>query len=194
MDNRELKDKHFAALRNKYQIGLYRSVAFDGFLYLILRKAELGIQITSLESQWLTENRLFKTIETISSVQQYQAEEFTRFEEECSSLRVKYKIPEDFKLSVDSLVYSILWKLETGKLLTDSELGLIKRFNLKDTIGLIEDILSFSKLKTNYKATQHGEDFPEEPLYSILQKIDNKELLSEDETNWLLDHGFQGTL
>ncbi|MEB3232888.1 MAG: hypothetical protein VKJ64_17910 [Leptolyngbyaceae bacterium] len=193
MDNRELKDKYFAALRDKYQIGLHRSFEFDGFLYLILRKVELGIQITSLELQWLTENRLFKTIEIIS-LQQYQAEEFTRFEEECSSLRVKYKIPEDFKLSVDSLVYSILWKLETGKLLTDSELGLIKRFNLKDTIGLIEDILSFSKLKTNYKATQHGKDFPEEPLYSILQKIDNKELLSEDETNWLLDHGFQGTL
>ena len=120
MDNSELQKRHFAALREKYQVGQYKSAASDSFLYLILRKAELGIQITSLEFQWLTGNRLFRTIEIIS-LQQYQAEDFKRLEVEFLNLRPKYKIPEELELPIASPVYSILWKLETGGFPTDSE-------------------------------------------------------------------------
>ncbi|MGK7890769.1 MAG: hypothetical protein AB4042_15665 [Leptolyngbyaceae cyanobacterium] len=193
MDNSELRKRHFAVLREKYQIGLHRSTAFDDFLYLILRKAELGIQITSLEFQWLAENRLFKTIEIIS-MQHYQRDDLNRLKGEFLNLKVKYKIPEDLDLPIDSPVYPILWKLETGKLLEDSELELLKSFKLKDTLGLVEDIFIFSRLKTNYKATRYGECFPKEPLYSILKKLDTKNPLSDSEASWLLDHDFEETL
>lgn len=193
MDSSELQKKHFAALREKYQISQNESVASDNFLYLILRKAELSLQITSLESKWLEDNRLFKTIEIIS-LQQYQADDFKRLEFDFLNLRPKYKIPEDLELSISSPVYSILWKAEFGDFPTDSEIELLNSYDLIETTSLIREILNFSKLKISYKATRHLEHFPEEPLYSILKKIDVREVLSDDEADWLLKNYFEETL
>lgn len=193
MDNSEPQKKHFAALRVKYQVGQCRSVTSDSFLYLILRKAELGIQATSLESQWLAENRLFRTIEIIS-LQKYQAEDLKRLEVEFRNLRSKYKIPEKLELPIASPVYSMLWKVESGDFPTDSELELLNSHNLVATTNLIRDILSFSKLKISYKATNHLDHFPEEPLSSILKKLDERDQLSDFEADWLLEHNFEETL
>lgn len=193
MDNSELQKRHFAALREKYQVGQYKSAASDAFLYLILRKAELGIQMTALEFQWLAENRLFRSIEIIF-LQQYQAEDLKRLEVEFLSLRSKYHIPEELDLPIASPVYSILWKLEAGDVPTDSELKLLTSYDLVATINLIQDILNFSKLKVSHKATRHLDHFPEEPLYSILAKLDEREPLSDFEADWLLEHDFEETV
>jgi hypothetical protein len=193
MDNSELQKRHFAALREKYRVGQFKSVASDSFLYLILRKAELGIQITSLEFQWLAENCLFGTIEIIS-LQQYQTEDLKRLEVEFLNLRPKYKIPEKLELPIASPVYSILFKVESGDFPADLELELLNSHDLVETTNLIRDGLNFSKLKVSYKATRHLDNFPEEPLYSILKKLDSKERLSDFEANWLLDHDFEETL
>jgi hypothetical protein len=193
MDNSELQKRHFAALREKYQVGQYKSAASDAFLYLILRKAELGIQMTDLEFQWLAENRLFRSIEIIS-LQQYQAEDLKRLEVEFLSLRSKYHIPEELDLPIASPVYSILWKLDAGDVPTDSELKLLTSYDLVATINLIQDILNFLKLKVSHKATKHLDHFPEEPLYSILKKLDEREQLSDFEADWLLEYDFEETL
>ncbi len=180
MDNSELQKKHFAALKEKYQVGQYQSAASDSFLYLILRKAELGIQITSIELQWLVENCLSRTVEIIS-LQQYQAADQQRLEAEFLQLRLKYLIPEELDLLIASPVYSIPWKLDNGYVLTDSELELLNNHGLIATIILIQNILDFSRLKVTYKAIKHLNQFPEEPLYSILKKLDVKEQLSDSE-------------
>ena len=193
MVSNELQKRHFAALKEKYQIGQHKSTTTDGFLYLILRKAELGIQITNLESKWLEDNRLFRAIEIIS-LQQYQAEDFNRLEVEFLKLRPKYKIPENLELTIASPVYSVLWKVDVGDFPTESELELLNSFDLTETTNLIRDILNFSKLKISYKATRHLDRFPEEPLYSILKKLDTRELLSDFEADWLLKHDFEETL
>ncbi|NWF62370.1 MAG: hypothetical protein HXY43_24775 [Fischerella sp.] len=193
MDSSELQKRHFAALREKYRVGQYKSASSDSFLYLILRKAELGIQITSLELQWLKQNSLFKTIEIIS-LQQYQVDDLKRLEVEFLNLRHKYKVPETLDLSIASPVYLILWKLEVGDFPLDSELELLDSYDLTETTSLIQDILHFSKLKTSYKAIRHLDLFPEEPLYAILKKLDAREPLSDVEVNWLLEGDFEETL
>lgn len=193
MDKSELQKRHFADLRENYQIGQYKSAASDSFLYLILRKAKLGIPITELEFQWLAKNRLFRTIEIIS-LQQYQAEDLKRLEDEFSNLRLKYKIPEELEFPIASPVYSILWKVEAGDSPTDSEIELLNSYDLTETTSLIRDILNFKKLKIAYKAIRHLDHFPREPLYSILTKLDACAPLSELEADWLLEHDFEETL
>jgi hypothetical protein len=193
MNNSELQKRHFTALRDKYQVGQYKSAAFDAFLYLILRKAELGIQMTNLEFQWLVENRLFRSIEIIS-LQQYQAEDLKRLEVEFLSLRPKYRIPDELDLPIASPVYSILWKLDAGDVPTDSELELLTSYDLVATINLIQDILNFSKLKVSYKAIKYLDHLPKEPLYSILKKLDAREQLSDFEADWLSEYDFEETL
>ena len=201
MDNSKLQKKHFAALKEKYQVGQYekyqvgqhKSAASDSFLYLILRKADLGIQVTTLEFQWLTEKLLVKTIEIIS-LQQYHADDKKRLEAEFLNVRTKYRIPQELDLPISSPVYSILWKLDAGYSLTDSEFELLNEQNLVDTKTFIQEILDFSRLKFKHKAAKNQNQFPEEPLYSILKKLDVKEQLSDSEADWLLNHDFEKTL
>ncbi len=192
MDNKELQKRHFAALKKKYQVDQH-SHGSDSFLYLILRKADLGIQVTTPEFEWLTENRLSRTVEIIF-LQQYQAEDKQRLETELLQLRTKYHIPPKLELPISSPVYSILGKLDIGCTLKDSELELLNNYELIDTITLIQNILNFSKLKVKYKATKHLNQFPEEPLYSILKKLDTRTELSDSETKWLLEFNFEETL
>ncbi|NEQ70241.1 MAG: hypothetical protein F6K21_33070 [Symploca sp. SIO2D2] len=193
MEHNKLQEKHFAALREKYQVGQHKSAKFNNFLYLILRKAELGIQLTNLEFQWLKENQLFTTTEIIS-LQQYQATEKERLETELLQLKTKYQITTELELPLSSPVYSVLGKLDAGYTATDSELKLLDNHGLVNTIILIQDILIFSKLKVNYQATKHLSQFPEEPLYSILKKLDKRDQLADSEAEWLLENDFDKTL
>ncbi len=48
--------KHFAALKSKYQATQYQDSSTTSLLYLILRKVDLGIELTKLEFDWLTEH------------------------------------------------------------------------------------------------------------------------------------------
>ncbi len=66
--------------------------------------------------------------------------------------------------------------------------------NLLETVALVQDISNFLQLKTKFKATHNLSLFPEEPLYLILRKLDAKEELSNSESEWLLNSGFEETL
>ena len=193
MNNSELQKKYFSRLKQKYQVDTYKNTTSDSFLFLILRKAELGIQITTLETQWLERNRFLTTLEIIS-LQQYQAEDFKRLEVECLNLRHKYKIPEKLELPISSPIYSLLWKSEARDFPTNSEFELLSSYELTETIHLIRENQNFSKLKIRYKATQYVEEFPVEPLYTILKKLDVTDQLSDFEADWLLEHDFEATL
>lgn len=143
MDNGELQKKHFAALKEKYQVNPQAPTRSESFLYLILRKAELGIPASDLEFQWLQENHLFKTIDIVF-LQQYQTEEQKRLETDCLRLRSNYRIPEDLELPISSPIYSILWKADSGSSLTGLELKLLDDHGLVDTLNLIQNALDFS--------------------------------------------------
>ncbi len=193
MDIIKLQGKHFSALKQKYQVHQYKDQALDDFLYLILRKAELGIRIMPLECQYLEEMGLSSTLEIIT-LQQYQADDLKRLESEFLELRSKYLVPEDATFSLDSPVYAILYKVEAGGTLTSSELRILDRYQLTDTINFIREISTFSGLKLKYKATAHVNRSPTDPLYPILQKLDKQEPLSDTETDWLIEHDLDETL
>ncbi|MEO1374579.1 MAG: hypothetical protein AAFW70_09730, partial [Cyanobacteria bacterium J06635_10] len=149
--------------------------------------------MTDIELQWLAENSLFNCIDFIS-LQQYKAEEEKRISEELMQLRAKYLIPDNIELSMPSSIYSVLWKLETEHTVENSDLELLNSDNLLETVALIQDIASFSQLKTKFKATQYLSLFPEKTLYLILKKLDGKQELSDFEAEWLLYSGFEETL
>jgi hypothetical protein len=193
MDSSAVKRMHFDSLRVKYKVADNRSAATNSFLYLILRKADLGIHVTDLEIQWLAENRLFNCIEFIY-LQQYKGEEEKRLKGELMQLQAKYRIPPNVELPISSSIFSVLWKLETGHTLGNSDFELLNAHNLIETVALIQDITNFLQLKIQFKATNNLSLFPEEPLYLILKKLDGKEELSDYESEWLLESGFKETL
>jgi phage terminase small subunit len=193
MDHRKLQNQHFTALKEKYQVEHNQSAEPDIFLYFILRKAELGIQITEIEFQWLIENRFTKTAGIID-LQQYKTEELQRLEAELLRLRVRYCIPEDAELTIANPISSLLWKVESGGVISASELELLNHDALVDTKKVIQEVLQFSQLKVTYKAAKYLDRLPEEPLFSILKKLDVREQLTDAEADWLLAHDFYETL
>ncbi len=192
MDNSELQKRHFVVLKGKYQVPQFKPVASDSFLYLILRKAASGIQVTDLELNWLAQHQLSQTAEIIL-LQQYQAEEQKRLEAEFLQLRTKCLIPEELELDLSSPIYSVLWKVDSGQTPTEDELQLLRQHNLIDTIDLIQNVVDFATLKAKYHVTKYFNSLPEEPLYSILKKLSNKVDLSKSEAKWLLENGLQET-
>jgi len=185
MNNSELQEKHLNGLRLKYQQGdQYKRSTSDKFLYMILRKVDLGIHVTDIEFQWLKKNELFKTIEIIN-LHQYQVEEKQRLESEFLELRNKYNIPKDLELSTSSPIYSIIYKLDSDLTVTNLELKSLSQCGCNETVKLIQDINNFLNLKQKYKVNNTGK-IPTDPLYSILKKLNLRDELTESEAKWLL--------
>ncbi|MEQ8969482.1 MAG: hypothetical protein RIE73_03700 [Coleofasciculus sp. C1-SOL-03] len=193
MNDRELQEKHFRFLAAKYQVNKIEDISAHKFLYLILRKADLGIQVSDLELNYLAKNNLFTTVDIIQ-LQQYAKNDITRLNSEFLQLRVKYRIPETIDIPIHSSIYWVLVKLDCGNTLEDSELELLNSQGFAETVSLVQEIRYFAQLKNKYKATHHLDRFPESSLYPILKKVEAKEQLNDSEAEWLLEASLEETL
>ncbi|WP_414542760.1 hypothetical protein [Nostoc sp. CCY0012] len=183
----QIRFKHFAELKCKYQATQCEDLSPSNLLYLILRKIDLEIELNELEFNCLKENRLFETIE-IFQLQKFKLGERKRLEAEFSHLKAKYKVSKTWEFSVESFLYPILWKLDSGNNLTDSELQFLQDNKLTQIVAIVQDIRKFSVLKQKYQATKFQDLSPDSKLYKILLKIDTEASLSESEYEWLLNH------
>ncbi|MDZ7992018.1 MAG: hypothetical protein RM022_010320 [Nostoc sp. EfeVER01] len=180
--------EHFAALKSKYQATQYQDSSPANLLYLILRKLDLGIELLDLESNWLGESKLEETLEAIKQEQKHKVQEFKNLESEFSKLKSKYKAT-NYNVSWQSThLYFILLKLESGNLLTDLEVQWLRRTGLYETNQIAQEVKRFTQLKSQYKASQYQDSYPDSFLYQILKKLEVTERLSDSEYNWLLNN------
>jgi hypothetical protein len=190
MSNEEqVRVNHFAALKSKYQATKYENSSPASLLYFILRKVDLGIEVTQFELDWLREAELFETIKIIE-IEQYKLEEGIRLELELYQLREKYKIPDDLELSSSSFVYSVLWKLDSEHCLDNAEIEILKQNNLNQTIAIAQEMGNFKALKEKYRIFDYQDSSPEIVLYRILHKVGSRDSLSDQDANWLIDNNF----
>ncbi|MEH2038955.1 hypothetical protein [Nostoc sp.] len=180
--------EHFAALKSKYQATQYEDSLPASLLYLILRKLDLGIELLDLESNWLGESQLEETLEAIKQEQQYRLQEFGNLEFEFSKLKSKYKATKHNGSWRSSHLYFILLKLESGNLLTDLEVQWLRATDLYETNQIAQEVKRFTQLKSQYKATQYQDSYPDSFLYQILKKLEVTERLSDSEYNWLINN------
>ncbi|MDP5337833.1 MAG: hypothetical protein NWQ28_04565 [Nodularia sp. (in: cyanobacteria)] len=185
--------KHFAELKYKYQATQYEDSSPSNLLYLILRKIDLDIELNELELNWLREQKVFETLEIIE-LGKFKLEERKRLETEFSQLKTKYKVSNNWDKSVTSFLYSILWKLEAGNNLTDSEFKLLQDNRLTQTVEIVQDMRRFAALKQKYKATKFPDSFPNSHLYKILKRLDTETSLTQSEYQWLLNHKLSETI
>ncbi len=183
--------KHFAILKSKYQASKYQDSSSESLLYLILRKVDLGIELTELEFDWLKEHKLFETVETICQKQQSNTEELRKLESEFSHLKSQYKVPNfwlGFKDNICVPLYPILWKLNSEYALTNPEIEWLEKNRLGGTVAIAHEMelkRHFVVLKAKYQATKYEGLSPNSPLYKILKKLETKERISYPELEWL---------
>jgi len=213
--------EHFAALKSKYQATQYEDSSPSSLLYLILRKADLGIEITEIEWNWLLDFNLLGTIETIEQNEQRRAEELNKLKKESDQLISRYqatqytrpgasrelleKMREQYLSSKLSPLIPILWKIDSGNNLTASEVNILKSYGLTETIAIAQkmehlaalkaqEMKRFVTLKVKYQATKHQNSSPDSPLYRILKLVDTEERLSNSDVNWLNENELFETL
>jgi hypothetical protein len=187
----ENRFKHFATLKSKYQASNYQDSSPSSLLYLILRKVDLGIELTELEFDWLKEQELFKSIKIICQQQQSKLEELRKLENEFSDLKSRYQIPKAEKgfKNISIILYPILWKLNSEKTLTASEIEWLKNNQLGGTVAIAKRMESeriFFDLKVRYQATQYQILSLNSPLYKILNQLENKQTISAVQLEWLI--------
>ncbi len=186
-DRHQLRIQHLETLKDRYQASHFPESSPSSLLYLILRKAELNLAINDYEFDYLRRHQLFDTINIIE-LKQYQAEEYRRLSAELEELKLAYKLSLD--INPDSWILSLIWKLDNEYILTDSELDNLASANLTETVDKARHMGRFYRLKQKYKFGNYPDKYPDSILYAILQKLDEKEPLDDEEGCWLLDHQF----
>ncbi len=186
--------EHFAALKSKYQATQYDDSSPSSLLYFILRKADLGIEITEIERNWLREHKLLETLETIEQEQHLKAKELVELGIEFSNLKSKYKATNYHVSWKSSSLYFILSRLESENKLTDPEVQWLKSYGLTETITIAQQMEHFATLKAKYQATKHQDSSPVSRLYRILKQLDAKEELRDSDVTWLNKHDLFETL
>ncbi len=180
--------EHFTSLKSKYEATKYNDSSPASLLYLILRKVDLGIELSDLEFNWLGESELKETLEAIKQEQQHRFQELGNLEFEFSKLKSKYKATKYNISWQSSRLYFIFLKLESGNLLTDSEVKWLISNGLHETNQIAQELKRFTQLKSKYKATQYQDSYPDSKLYQILKKLELTEHLSNSEYNWLINN------
>ena len=97
------EQKHFAALKSKYQATQYKDLSLSSPLYQILKKIDSGKQPSNAEVNWLSNHSLHQVIE-IAKERELQ-KHFT-------SLKAKYNVSDYKDKSTSSNLYLILQKLD----------------------------------------------------------------------------------
>ncbi|OUL27663.1 hypothetical protein BV372_25470 [Nostoc sp. T09] len=179
--------QHFTALKSKYQANKYEDSSPSSPLYLILRKADIGIKISDLELQWLSTNQLIETINILKQQQKDRAKELSSLEVEFYRLKSKFKAKKHDVSWQSSNLYFILAKLDSGITLSDNDSNWLVSSGLFEVKEVAQEIEQFTQLKTKYKATQSKESNIENLLYHILEKIDTSQNLIDSEYEWLIN-------
>ncbi|HAZ49835.1 MAG TPA: hypothetical protein DDW76_09030 [Cyanobacteria bacterium UBA11369] len=199
MDNEhQARLKHFTALKSKYQATKYEDSSPSSLLYLILRKADLGIEITDVEFDWLREHQLSETIEILQQKQQLRIEEHKKLSAEFAQLKAKYKVNHYWISDISSLLYVILCKLESASGLNNSDVSWLRDRGLPQLAEMADklrqDIELFAALKVKYRADKHQNTSPSSHLYQILKRLEKEQQLSDSGVNWLKKNSLLETL
>ena len=205
MDNEhQARQKHFTALKSKYQATKYEDSSASSLLYLILRKADLGIELTDVEFDWLREHQLSETIEILQQKQQLRIEEHIKLEAEFVQLKAKYKLAQywtsrtSWSSDISSPLYVILCKFESASGLNNSDVSWLRDRGLPQLAEMADklrqDIELFAALKVKYRADKHQNTSPSSHLYQILKRLEKEQQLSDSEVNWLKKNSLLETL
>jgi hypothetical protein len=188
----EVQVQHFAALKSKYQATKYEDSSPSSLLYLLLRKADLELEITDFEWKWLQEHELLETRKAIEQEPLRKAEERRKLDAKFFQLKSKFKVTRWQPIS--SPLYPILWKLESENQLTDLEVKYLQEQGLTEIVAMVQEMARFAALKAKYRATQYPDCSVDSPLYQILKQLDAREILSDVEANWLFNNQLVDTL
>lgn len=179
-------------LYEKYKATHYQDLPVINPLSFILRKAELGLDLTVSEWDWLQQHRLSETIEIIKRQETYRISLYKEIHQDVAKLIAKIRVNRFVPFSIikgvnttGSLIDSgrafILYKVDAQQRLADSEL----RFVAQDYHKFL-DTKDFNERKQKHGIT---ENIPfDANAEIILEKLEKQTPFSAADIEWLCSH------
>lgn len=175
-------------LYKKYKATDYQDLLAINPLSFILRKAELGLDLTESEWVWLRQQRFSETMEIIKNQENYRISLYKEIHQEAIKLRINRFLPFSIIKETDttgSLIDSgrafVLYKVNAQQRLMANEL----RFVNQDYHRFL-DAKDFNERKQKHGIT---EDIPYGSIaVNILEKLEKQSSLSATDIKWLRTH------
>ncbi|MEG4503450.1 hypothetical protein QUA81_08060 [Microcoleus sp. F6_B4] len=197
------READFALLKDKYKASEYPETSVSSPLYQILKKLKWDLQLSESELNWLEEHQLSETLSIVLEIEQtrhfavlkvkYKA---TTYEDSSLSSHLykvlkkidldnqlgeqdinfleKRKLTETITLALDKYAGSLKSKIQSGELLSEADIDWLKQNGREDVITFAQE-KEFAALKVKYRIIDR--DFPFEPFYAIMVKLEKEERL-----------------
>lgn len=170
----------FTYLYEKYKAGHYKAMPALNPLSFILRKAEIGENLTASEWQWLEQNQLIATKAIIKNQEDYRDSLLKEVRKELIQFRKNRFVCSAIPTipAIDSEIAFTLYKMNAYERLSEQEFRFVS-FSYHRFLNFIEK-------KQKYEIT---EEIPfDESAESILSKIEHQTPLCVNDIGWLCNH------
>jgi hypothetical protein len=177
----------YETLKEKYQATDYSNEVAHNPLSYILRKAELGYNLNSIEWEWLEQQQLNKTIENIRQQESYRDELRQLLISERSEIGYRDFITSFTVPDINSCLLFVLYKVSAQEKLTVNDIDeACKENGHRTKLNAYNERIDYIRLKNKYEII---EELPySADILRIISKIDVEKKLSVLDIEWLIEH------
>ena len=170
--------RHFAELKVKYKATQSEDLSRSSHLYKVLKKLDLDNQLGEQDINFLKKRKLTETITlaldkfAASLKSQIQSGEPLS---EADLDWVKQNGRDDvITFAIENYVASLKSKIQSGEHLSEADIDWLKQNGREDVITFAQE-KEFAALKVKYRIIDR--DFPFDPFYAIMVKLEKEERL-----------------
>ncbi|MEG3936153.1 MULTISPECIES: hypothetical protein [unclassified Microcoleus] len=170
--------RHFAELKVKYKANEYEDSSRSSHLYKVLKKIDLENPLGEPDINFLKKRKLTETITL--ALDKYAASLKSKIQagEQLSEADldwVKQNGRDDvITFAIENYVASLKSKIQSGEHLSEADIDWLKQNGREDVITFAQE-KEFAALKVKYRIIDR--DFPFDPFYAIMVKLEKEERL-----------------
>ncbi|MEG4322391.1 MULTISPECIES: hypothetical protein [unclassified Microcoleus] len=170
--------RHFAQLKVKYKANESEDLSRSSHLYKVLKKIDLDNQLGEPDINFLKKRKLTDTITV--AIKKYVASLKSKIQsgEQLSEADIdwlqKNEREDVITFAIDKYAASLKSKIQLGEKLSEADIDWVKQNGREDVITFAQE-KEFGALKVKYRIIDR--DFPFDPFYAIMVKLEKEERL-----------------
>ncbi|MEG4815122.1 hypothetical protein [Microcoleus sp. K5-D4] len=170
--------RHFAELKVKYKANESEDSSLSSHLYKVLKKIDLDNQLGEHDINFLKKRKLTETITVALDKCVASLKSKIKSGEQLSEADIdwlqKNGREDVITFAIDKYAASLKSKIQSGEQLSEADIDWVKQNGREDVITFAQE-KEFAALKVKYRIIDR--DFPFDPFYTIMVKLEKEERL-----------------
>ena len=170
--------RHFAELKVKYKATQSEDLSRSSHLYKVLKKIDLDNQLGEQDINFLKKRKLTETITVAIKIYVASLKSKIQSGELLSEADIdwlqKNEREDVITFAIDKYAASLKSKIQLGEKLSEADIDWVKQNGREDVITFAQE-KEFAALKVKYRIIDR--DFPFDPFYAIMVKLEKEERL-----------------